>query len=479
MERSTTFTRIATGRVSHLRLRTRLLIILMVISGLGLAGMSVAVWGLTRNQIYERVDADLYRGLDSWGLSRGTGPEMTTASNLPTEFMLVYFSPAGGYRMINTSDRIPDLPNVERDRMPHTVRALPIDPTGPPESNPPMFRIIAIEAPDGTITAVAKRLDGERRMLEGLAVILASISVIVLAMMGAAGTIYVRRALLPLKELENTAIAIGDGDINRRAPAWPRDTEYGRLSFAMNTMVSQLQETLEESRQKEEQMRRFVGDASHELRTPLTSVRGYTELYRAGATDDADMVLSKIDEESGRMKLLVEDLLALTRAEGSRLNMRDVDMLELVCSVADSARAAFSGRNLAVTHESSDILLVSGDPDRLHQVLLNLISNAFKHAGEDVNVTVTVRDYLDRVYVDVADDGIGMSKEDAAHIFERFYRADTSRNRSKSAGGSGLGLAITKSIVEQHGGAITVVSEQGVGTKFTVSLPKVGTHTGA
>ena len=164
-------------------------------------------------------------------------------------------------------------------------------------------------------------------MLEALAVVLASISVLVLAMMGAAGTFFVRRSLLPLKELENTALSIADGNIDCRAPAWPRDTEFGRLSYAMNTMVGQLQETLDESREKEEQMRRFVGDASHELRTPLTSVRGYTELYRAGATDDADMVLSKIDEESARMKLLVEDLLALTRAEGSRLNLRKVCLL--------------------------------------------------------------------------------------------------------------------------------------------------------
>ena len=450
----------------------------MVISGLGLAGMSVAVWGLTRNQIYDRVDTDLYRGLDSWGLSRGMGPDVTTASNLPTEFMLIYFSPAGGYRMINTSDRIPDLPNVERDRMPHTVRALPIDPSGPQESNPPMFRIIAIEAPDGTITAVAKRLNGERRMLEGLAVILASISVIVLAMMGAAGTIYVRRALLPLKELENTAIAIGDGDINRRAPAWPRDTEYGRLSFAMNTMVSQLQETLDESRQKEEQMRRFVGDASHELRTPLTSLRGYAELYRKGMAPDADMVIDKIEEESGRMQLLVEDLLALTRAEGTRLDRKAVDMQKVVDSATASARAAYPERSIEVDNQCVRPPMVNGDPDRLHQVLMNLINNAFKHGGSDVDVTITLRENLDRIVIEVADNGRGMAEEDAARIFDRFYRADASRHRA-GGGGSGLGLAITKSLIEQHEGTITVDTAPGEGATFKISLPLLREVNGA
>ena len=122
--------------------------------------------------------------------------------------------------------------------------------------------------------------------------------------------------------------------------------------------------------------------------------------------------------------------------------------------------------------------MVSGDPDRLHQVLINLVTNAFKHAGEDAAVQITIREYLDNVYIDVTDNGCGLAPEDADHIFERFYRADSSRNRSKSSGGSGLGLAITKSIVEQHGGAITVRSALGEGSKFTVSLPRMESAAG-
>lgn len=460
-----TLLRLATGWVSRYRLATRLLVILMVVSGLGLVGMSTAVWGLTRSQIYERVDADLRRSLDSWALNPDTRMINTT---LPSEYMLISFV-GGEIRSINASGAIPNLSELTFDRQPHTVASVPANET----QEDKQFRVIAVRAVDGTATIVAKQLDDEVRLLDELGVVLASISILVLAMMGAAGTFFVRRALLPIKELENTAMAIADGDTDCRAPNWSRSTEVGQLSYAMNTMIEQLQETLEESQEKEEQMRRFVGDASHELRTPLTSIRGYTELYRAGATDDADMVLSKIDEESGRMKLLVEDLLALTRAEGSRLNMRDVDMLELVLSVAGSARAAFPGRKLTVNNASDDVPMVSGDPDRLHQVMLNLIANGFKHAGPDAEVTVTVRDYLDRVYIDVEDNGVGMSREDAAHVFERFYRTDTSRNRSKCGGGSGLGLAITKSLVEQHDGAITVDSEPGQGAKFTVSLPKL------
>ena len=217
-------------------------------------------------------------------------------------------------------------------------------------------------------------------------------------------------------------------------------------------------------------MRRFVGDASHELRTPLTSLRGYTELYRSGATQDPEFVFEKIDAESKRMSLLVEDLLALTRAEGSRLDMRKVDMLELVLSVGSSAHAAFAGRTIDVNNAADDIPIVDGDADRLHQILLNLVSNGIRHGGPEASVTLTLRDDAEHVLIDVADDGKGISPEDASHIFERFYRADTSRTRD--TGGSGLGLAIVKSLVEQHGGSISVESELGRGSVFTVCLPK-------
>jgi len=214
-----------------------------------------------------------------------------------------------------------------------------------------------------------------------------------------------------------------------------------------------------------------VGDASHELRTPLTSLRGYTELYRSGITDDVDMVLSKIDAESSRMSYLVEDLLALTRAEGTRLDIRPVDVLELSLSVASSARAAFTGRSINVVNNTSGVPVVYGDASRLHQVVLNLITNGFRHGGEDAEITIELEREGDDVLVKVIDTGRGMDPEVSAHIFERFYREDTSRTRD--TGGSGLGLAIVKSLVEQHGGSITVESELGVGSTFTVRLPAV------
>ena len=169
------------------------------------------------------------------------------------------------------------------------------------------------------------------------------------------------------------------------------------------------------------------------------------------------------------MSLLVEDLLSLTRAEGNRLDKRTVDMLELTLSVASSARAAFPDREIAVENRAESVPVVNGDPDRLHQVLLNLVTNGLRHGGSEAAVTLVLRQEDGHVLIDIADDGKGMTPEVASHIFERFDREDSSRTRD--TGGSGLGLAIVKSLVSQHGGTITVESEPGEGSVFTVSLP--------
>ena len=170
------------------------------------------------------------------------------------------------------------------------------------------------------------------------------------------------------------------------------------------------------------------------------------------------------------MQLLVEDLLALTRAEGSTLEKKPVDVLELALSVKDSMHAAYPERVIDVVKDTPDVPVVEGDAARLRQVIVNLVTNAIKHAGPEAEVTITIRHNLDRVVVDIADDGVGMEQKDAEHIFERFYRADASRNRA-SGGGSGLGLAITKSLIEAHGGTVAVATKPGEGSTFTISLP--------
>ncbi|SDR70774.1 sensor histidine kinase [Corynebacterium timonense] len=445
---------------SRIPLQKSLVGVVLLVSVLSMALSFTAVYFLMRGLLYQRADDALATGMDTWVGQPAPWPNL----GAPSEFTQALYEPALDTTFnYSISSDPPDYSQMKGEG-PQTITSIK---GREPER---YYRALARRNDDGSVQFVAKSLDSERRLLTSLAIVELSIGGIALIFAAFAGNYSVRRALAPLRDVENTALAIADGDISRRVPSWPRETEVGKISYAVNTMVTQLQGSVEASQAKEEQMRRFVGDASHELRTPLTSIRGFAELYHSGMVTDADMVLSKIDQESGRMKLLVEDLLALTRAEGARLDKRSVDMLELCSSAVDSARAAFPERQVSVTNDSLSSPMVEGDPDRLHQVMLNLITNAFKHAGSEASVAITLRKNLDKVFIDVADDGVGMAPEDADHIFDRFYRADTSRNRA-SGGGSGLGLAITKSLVEQHGGAISVRTAPGQGSTFTISLP--------
>src|SRR5699024_6734654 len=268
------------------------------------------------------------------------------------------------------------------------------------------------------------------------------------------------------------------GHLDQRVPNWEPDTEVGRLAQAFNRMLAQIQGAFlavgaseRQARKSEATMRRFIGDASHELRTPLTSVRGYAELYRSGATDDADMVIGRISDEAERMGLLVEDLLALVRMdEGRPLQNQRGDVLELALRAADGARAGFPGRSIGVENHYGSIPVAMGDATRLHQVISNLLTNALKHAGEDANVKISLlKTSPELVTIDVQDDGEGIPADALPHLFERFYRPDGSRSRA--SGGSGLGLSIVQSLVKAHGGAITVDSTLGEGTTFRVQLP--------
>ena len=444
-------------------LRTWLVVIIVVLSGLGLAASSVAVSSIMRGVIYSRVDEDLIASLGGWARNSEIF-KSDSASRPPSDYVVIKLFEDGSSVVFNDPGDLPRLSSVAVGGAPQTVES------APGSGSKTHWRVIA-HRDEGVTTVVAKDLSRESTLLYGLAMVQLIISVLVLGALALLSYYVVRQAMAPLREVERTAGEIAAGDLDRRVPNWPRTTEVGQLAYALNTMIGQLQESVETAQSKEQQMRRFVGDASHELRTPLTSVRGYTELYRSGATDDVELVFTRIDDESRRMSLLVEDLLALTRAEGSRLETKTVDLLELSLSVASSARAAFPDREVCVRNETSSVPVVEGDPSRLHQVLLNLISNGLIHGGADATVTVTLRLDEDDVVLTVADDGRGMPPEVAAQVFERFYRQDASRSRA--SGGSGLGLAITKSLVEQHGGSISVTSSEGEGSEFTVRLPRV------
>jgi len=304
-----------------------------------------------------------------------------------------------------------------------------------------------------------------------------------LVLLGGLGYVVVRRSLRPLVQVETTAEQIAAGDLSLRVPTEPDPrTEVGRLSAALNTMLGQIESAFrarEESetaaRASEERMRRFVADASHELRTPLTSIRGFAELYRQGAAPDAsdiDRVMRRIEDQAKRMGILVEDLLLLARLDQQRpLERVPVDLVTLATEAVQDAEAIDPARPISLeVQPGSEAPIVLGDDARLRQVVGNLMSNALVHTPPGTAVAVRVGTTDDGMgALDVTDQGPGLSADDAAHVFERFYRADPSRTRA--AGGSGLGLSIAAALMSAQMGTLSVDSAPGEGATFRVRIP--------
>ena len=286
----------------------------------------------------------------------------------------------------------------------------------------------------------------------------------------------VRVAMRPLTGIAATADAIAHGDLSRRVSPADERTEIGRLGLALNTMLGRIQSAFEERQRSEDRLRRFVADASHELRTPLTSIRGYAELFRRGAAtrpDDLAKAMSRIEEEAARMGVLVEEMLLLARLDQGRpLDHKSVDLSLLAAQAVGDARVVEPNRPIDLDVDGA--VQVIGDAVRLRQVLDNLLANIRTHTPAGTPATVRVHHDGDgtRAVLVVEDQGPGMTEEEAARAFERFYRVDPSRART--SGGVGLGLSIVSAIVAAHEGTVTVDSSPGEGARFTVTLPVDG-----
>ena len=253
--------------------------------------------------------------------------------------------------------------------------------------------------------------------------------------------------------MEETAAAIGAGDLSRRVEPDGGSTEIGRLGAALNAMLGQIEDAFSERSASEARLRRFISDASHELRTPIAAVSAYAELFDRGARDrpdDLERAMAGIQRESRRIGVLVADLLLLARLDQGRpLESRPADLTAIAGEAVDAAHAMEPARPLAL--EAPAPVTVTGDPERLRQVIDNLLANVRAHTPADAAATVRVRRESAGAVLEVADAGPGLDAEQASHVFERFYRGDPSRSRDH--GGAGLGLAIVAAIVEAHGGA--------------------------
>ncbi|SHI86332.1 two-component system, OmpR family, sensor kinase [Tessaracoccus bendigoensis DSM 12906] len=341
------------------------------------------------------------------------------------------------------------------------------------------YRVRAYETSFGKVTIglPTDRIDTALARLTWLAAALSALAVIATALVTRE---VLQRATRKLSELTDTADNVSHLELERGSVEVPRvdvgdlpeDNEVTRLSAAFNQMLSNVESALTSREASETKLRRFVADASHELRNPLAAIRGYAELaQRHPDADGAMHAMGRIESESTRMSKLVNDLLLLARLDSDvKTAPSVVDAVEVVVNAVSDSQAASRDHRWLLDVPSSEVE-VSADPDQLHQVMVNLLSNARTHtpAGTTVHTSVHVSDGI--VVIAVSDDGPGVPPETLPKVFERFTRADEARTHT-AAQSTGLGLAIVKALVEGWGGTADVASRPGL-TTFEVRLPLV------
>ncbi len=277
----------------------------------------------------------------------------------------------------------------------------------------------------------------------------------------------------PLSELEAAATTFAAGDHSARArPTGSR--EIRAVAGAFNRLADEVETLVAELREEERRKSRFVSDVSHELRTPLTAIRGTAETLLDGEVDaeDTQRFLANIAREAERLGRLADELLTLQRVEGTtgELPFRRVELADVIERAVASFAPITEARDVSVEVRSSGGLVL-GDPDRLGQVVSNLLDNASRHTPAGGTVTIELSAEAAVMRLDVVDGGPGIAEEDLPRVFDRFFRSQVSRDRS--SGGSGLGLAIVKAIVKSHSGEVRAANRSEGGARFTVVLPRL------
>lgn len=350
------------------------------------------------------------------------------------------------------------------------------------------YRLEFLDHGDGDVLVAGVSLATARSAVLQETIVIAGLAVLALAVTIIGTIIVVRLALRPLsrvaaaaEEVSTLQLEHGDTGIAVRVDEADTDprTEIGKVGEALNGLIDHVDRALAVRAATDKRMRRFVTDASHELRTPLAAIQGYAELTRQDSEDLPPMTehaLARIESEATRMSSLVSELLLLARLdEGQDLHLDDVDLSDLVVAAVSDAAVSAPGHHWSVDVPERAIV-VRGDRERLHQLVVNLLSNAAVHTPAGTSVVTRIAapkstDEPQRAALTIADDGPGIEESFLPELFNRFARADSSRSRA--AGSTGLGLAIALSIAEGHEGAIEVESSP-AGTTFTVTLPWPG-----
>ena len=282
------------------------------------------------------------------------------------------------------------------------------------------------------------------------------------------GWFLAKRSLAKVDEITKTARKITAQNLNEKIPIVEVDDEIGRLSRTFNEMITRLQHSFE-------QVKQFSADASHELRTPLTILRGEIELALQNKNQNSEnkRALVSMQEEVFRMTAIIENLLILSKVErGTLINeFIDLPLAPLINEIFEDSKMMAEPKKIKVVLETCDEVSIMGDPIRIRQLIFNLIDNAIKYTNQNGTVSLLLVKDEKNAHIIVMDNGIGISEEDQKKVFDRFYRVD--KARSREFGGTGLGLSISKWICEAHKGTISIRSEIGKGTTFTVTIPSI------
>jgi two-component system OmpR family sensor kinase len=479
-------------------LRARLLAGLLALSLAGMAAVAGGTYLALRSFLFDRVDQQLMvarrsvdRGLSGPHAPAGTAITTRGVKNLapPDAFLelrdpanhTVALAQAGPPYDPSPAPRLPAVlhpPSASSASARSTLDVSQFDVGA--VSGAGRYRVQVSSLPrDQGILVVAVPLDTVTGTLSRLIDVEFVIAGVVLVLLTSGAFWLLRAGLRPLERIAETAAGIADGDLDVRvAPADTR-SEVGRLGLALNGMLERLEDAFSRRDQSEAQLRRFVASASHELRTPLTSIRGYAALFRRGAQDNPDDLaksMARIESESTRMSVLIDDMLLLARLDEPRpLERRHVDLVRIALDAAQDARARDPDRPITVREHGP--LVVVGDEQRLRQVAANLLANAQIHTPPGTPVRVDLAAGGHQAILTVADEGPGIDPEQAPHIFERFYRGTPAGAHSAAprSAGTGLGLAIVAAIMQAHQGTATVRSTPGAGATFEVTLPLADT----
>ncbi len=478
-------------------MRTKLTALSVALIGVLLVVSSLGTISLLKTYLQQNVDtllnstAATLQHEDPALLEDRLASQKVQLPRLPSDYYIAYLDPSGGLLigLVSAAGKNTDVPNMSgftaswvksTNAIPFEVKSKKV--TGSTKGNITTWRMVAVPLTEqsGSLV-VALPTASNTLLLDQYANIGAGFGLLLLVISGAATWIVITSALRPLREVERTAKAVAEGDISQRLMEQPGTTEIGRINQSLNTMLGSIESAMSSRNKTLDQMRRFIADASHELRTPLVSVRGYAELYRIGALKEPKAVgeaMQRIENEAIRMSELVENLLALARMdEATALKTNPTDLVSLARDAAMDVSVANHSSNIAINDfngkplAAGAQLMVDADSGQLRQVLINLLANAARFSPNDEKIELAMAEAPgDRVVIEVRDRGEGIPRELRSKVFERFFRADNSRNRE--TGGSGLGLAIVKGIISRHGGEIVADETPGGGTTIRVALPK-------